>query len=1048
MKRHLLLTAAIAAGAIGLQAATRYVDSQGTGDGSSWENASGDLQATIDASEAGDEIWVKAGTYKPTLKIVSTKPRSLSFKLKSGVSLYGGFAGTETAKEERKLKADGKKWEWANPTILSADDDVADKWIRELDYGSSSRYSWTVTGNENNFYHCVVANEELTERTVVDGFTMKGGNADYHKPYAGGAAVYAIGWIELSNCIFTENHAKFKSEGTKNFHGGAVTIISTAGTEGKSKVENCLFLNNKSSASYTVSYGGGLYIQKGSVSNCEFVGCVSLDGGGGLYNDHGTVTNCNFDDCYGGSGGGLYNDNGTASQITSTNCRALLGGGVYNDGTLSYARIANCYADSEDFSDMGGRGGGILNRSGMSLGSVATNCSAYNGGGIFVETGKIVNCTVQRNAVRNTAGTANIQIKEGLSETATVFNTIGNPDADASNFTKPSSFNGWSTDPAKSQEAVEADWSLTDGSAFIDAGKTTEGVSELTDIAGNPRIAGATIDVGAYEKEAPAAPNIIITFETNDPVKFGTGGLDGSTFSVDWGDGVLKEYSGAVYVTGIPTDKTVKIYGDELLILRATNCGITSVDISNAPKVYQVQIGYNKLTALDLSNNAALTGLYCESNAIESLDVSNLSLLRVLDCSDNKIAGTLDCSAMTSLTKLTCFNNRLTSISLPATDALLDIDCGMNQLTDIDVTLLPNLDILNINDNLLTSIDLSKNTKLTDLYCPANRLKALNLQANTMLTNISASENEIETVDISKNAELTGLYLQNNQLTELDITGNPKISWMNLENNRLTTIDASSLSQLRLLNVAGNRLTALDVTASPLVSTLHTGNNMLTSLDVSKQTSLSWLTCSNNQLKALDLSKNSYLSWLECADNQIERLEVGHMSYLQKVIAGNNRLTALDLSKNAGIQGVMIEKNLMDATAINTLIDALPDVSSVEIHENNAEWAKQLNISEMPGTQDARKSDAEAKGWIVTATGDGAVESMEAASSAVRYDASSATLTATAEMSEITVYTSEGKLVARFVSTTTADLNHLPAGVYVAKATDTANSIHSVKFMR
>ena len=31
MKRHLLLTAAIAAGAIGLQAATRYVDSQGTG---------------------------------------------------------------------------------------------------------------------------------------------------------------------------------------------------------------------------------------------------------------------------------------------------------------------------------------------------------------------------------------------------------------------------------------------------------------------------------------------------------------------------------------------------------------------------------------------------------------------------------------------------------------------------------------------------------------------------------------------------------------------------------------------------------------------------------------------------------------------------------------------------------------------------------------------------------------------------------------------------------------------------------------------------------
>ncbi|MDR1737566.1 MAG: hypothetical protein LBR66_01925, partial [Candidatus Symbiothrix sp.] len=45
----------------------RYVTStvQGTGDGSSWENASNDLQAMINASDAGDTVHVAAGTYKP-----------------------------------------------------------------------------------------------------------------------------------------------------------------------------------------------------------------------------------------------------------------------------------------------------------------------------------------------------------------------------------------------------------------------------------------------------------------------------------------------------------------------------------------------------------------------------------------------------------------------------------------------------------------------------------------------------------------------------------------------------------------------------------------------------------------------------------------------------------------------------------------------------------------------------------------------------------------------------------------------------------------------
>lgn len=81
----------------------------GTGDGSSWANASADLKAMINASAGGDEVWVAAGTYKPT---TDNNPYT-SFSMAQGVAIYGGFAGIETQRSER---------DWAtNETILSGD---------------------------------------------------------------------------------------------------------------------------------------------------------------------------------------------------------------------------------------------------------------------------------------------------------------------------------------------------------------------------------------------------------------------------------------------------------------------------------------------------------------------------------------------------------------------------------------------------------------------------------------------------------------------------------------------------------------------------------------------------------------------------------------------------------------------------------------------------------------------------------------------------------------------------------------------------------------
>ena len=62
----------------------------------SWAHAC-KLSYALTSSISGQEIWVAAGTYKPT----TATDRSATFQLKSGVALYGGFAGTETARSQR-----------------------------------------------------------------------------------------------------------------------------------------------------------------------------------------------------------------------------------------------------------------------------------------------------------------------------------------------------------------------------------------------------------------------------------------------------------------------------------------------------------------------------------------------------------------------------------------------------------------------------------------------------------------------------------------------------------------------------------------------------------------------------------------------------------------------------------------------------------------------------------------------------------------------------------------------------------------------------------
>ena len=146
-----LLVAALAGP---LQAATVwYVDTAATGNntGTSWPNAFTDLQSALDVAQGGHEIWVAAGTYKPSKRTDPTAPRSATFRLVPGVALFGGFTGNESSRGDR---------DWANrASILDGDlagDDAIDPYQHE------------------NCYH-VVSHNTPGEAAVLDGMVIRGG---------------------------------------------------------------------------------------------------------------------------------------------------------------------------------------------------------------------------------------------------------------------------------------------------------------------------------------------------------------------------------------------------------------------------------------------------------------------------------------------------------------------------------------------------------------------------------------------------------------------------------------------------------------------------------------------------------------------------------------------------------------------------------------------------------------------------------------------------------------------------------------------------------
>ena len=442
----------------------------GAGDGSSWNNASSDLQAIIDLSTANDQIWVAAGTYKPkrypTNCIGCTSNLDYAFLLKDGVKLYGGFLGSEADISSRNPSV--------NITNLNGD----------LNGDGTLRT-----------YHVILSIGD-TPATVLDGFKISGG----------GGSTNTTVTLESENI-------------TRRAGGGLISYNSSL------SVNQCMFTENTGSA-----FGSGMYMTISAAptfNNCVFYKNINLGGGGGgagyIVESTPTFNNCNFIENFtSSSGGGFYIHNCSPkfnACIFSKN-QASLGGAIFNVALGSNSRassdieLKNCIISQNSAVE---EGGGICSNAYSSYpnsafsGSSPNHCvffgnSAKTGGAIFHGDTRSTANTLSyiHNSIfwNNTGGSANNfhgyagnSIFEDFAYRGSLNTEISNVDPLFIDATDPDGpDNIWRT----------ADDGLQLGfcSPAIDASSPTSYLTEI-DILGNNRY-NTRSDIGAYERQSPA----------------------------------------------------------------------------------------------------------------------------------------------------------------------------------------------------------------------------------------------------------------------------------------------------------------------------------------------------------------------------------------------------------------------------------------------------------------------------------------------------------------------------------------------------------------
>ena len=110
---------------------------------------------------------------------------------------------------------------------------------------------------------------------------------------------------------------------------------------------------------------------------------------------------------------------------------------------------------------------------------------------------------------------------------------------------------------------------------------------------------------------------------------------------------------------------------------------LTSLDLSNNPKLSKLYAQYNKITEVKLPAGAAISFMNLQNNEIESIDLSGIASLKDTYLNNNKLKA-VDLSKLTKGANLYLDGNELTEVAVPV--SVKNFQANNNKLTKVTLT--------------------------------------------------------------------------------------------------------------------------------------------------------------------------------------------------------------------------------------------------------------------------------------------------------------------------------------------------------------------------
>ena len=400
------------------------------GDGQSWATAYNELEHGLAAATSGDEIWITQGVYTPDIgpnasdrEFPCTQSpsgedlfdisRTRTFLLPDGVSLYGGFLGSENAVLERTLDN--------TATVLSGD-----------------------VGELKNVAQVLITDPVTPSSILIDTLTIRDGQAEVIasifvtviSDFASGGGLFIQGDnVTLHNVHFDQNFAYDAGSAVCSTGGGSLVVTQSVFTNNTlsddHSFDDCLFIPEGFRAGGAIYYEAA-FGQPNSLSvvntNFSYNNCTDRKGGAAVFVESGNADfdGCTFENNTGGgevpSGGQSVGQHASALQgndnVTINNCvftQNIGGSAVYLGNPLNFEPKTYSVTNSSFYGNRA-----VFLTSGSPI--------YYQGGGaisVFTGGATISNCVFENNSSGSYAGAVSAGIGMTIVDSVFKLNVAG-----------------------------------------------------------------------------------------------------------------------------------------------------------------------------------------------------------------------------------------------------------------------------------------------------------------------------------------------------------------------------------------------------------------------------------------------------------------------------------------------------------------------------------------------------------------------------------------------------------------------------------------------